>query len=129
MKKKVENAGITLIALIVTIVILLILAGVTLNLVLGDNGIISKAKEAKEKTIAAQQKESLELSYIDAIISANTSENEEDIIKIIEDAITKLNLRGIYKIQVTINQDNETGKFILDCVREDNGSLYRTETG
>lgn len=129
MKKKVENTGITLIALIVTIVILLILAGVTLNLVLGDNGIISKAKEAKEKTIAAQQKESLELSYIDAIISANTSENEEDIIKIIEDAITKLNLRGIYIIQVTINQDNETGKFILDCVREDNGSLYRTETG
>ena len=94
MKKKVENAGITLIALIVTIVILLILAGVTLNLVLGDNGIISKAKEAKEKTIAAQQKESLELSYIDAIISANTSEDEEDIIKIIEDAITKLNIKA-----------------------------------
>ena len=45
-----SNKGITLIALVVTIVVLLILAGVSLNLVLGNNGIITKAKDAKEAT-------------------------------------------------------------------------------
>ena len=49
MKTK-EMKGITLIALVVTIVVLLILAGVSINLLLGDNGIIIKAKEAKRKS-------------------------------------------------------------------------------
>ena len=40
-----KNKGITLVALVVTIVVLLILAGVSINLVLGNNGIIAKAKE------------------------------------------------------------------------------------
>ena len=43
MKTK-ENNGITLVALVVTIVVLLILAGVTINLVLGENGLITQAK-------------------------------------------------------------------------------------
>lgn len=130
MKKKLyKNSGITLIALIVTIVILLILAGITLNLILGDNGIIEKAKEAKDKTIAAQQKEKLELDYIDTILGVATSESEEELMEVIKDAITRLNIRGIYKIKVTIDQDNGIGKFVLDCVREDNNALYRSDTG
>ena len=44
------NKGITLVALVVTIVVLLILAGISLNLVLGQNGIINKAQEARDKT-------------------------------------------------------------------------------
>ena len=48
MKTK-EMKGITLVALVVTIVILLILAGVSINLVLGNNGIIAKAKDATLK--------------------------------------------------------------------------------
>ena len=54
MKTK-EMKGITLVALVVTIVVLLILAGVSINLVLGDNGIIAKAKEAKRKSAEATQ--------------------------------------------------------------------------
>ena len=46
-KRKFNEKGITLIALVVTIVVLLILAGISINLVLGENGIIKKAKEAK----------------------------------------------------------------------------------
>ena len=45
-----ETSGITLIALVVTIVVLLILAGITISLVFSENGIIAKAKEAAEKT-------------------------------------------------------------------------------
>ena len=50
-----NNKGITLVALVVTIVVLLILAGVSINLVLGDNGIIAKAKEAQSKSAEAIQ--------------------------------------------------------------------------
>ena len=52
--KKTEK-GITLVALVVTIVVLLILAGVSINLVLGNNGIIAKAKEAETKSAEASQ--------------------------------------------------------------------------
>ena len=54
MKTK-EMKGITLVALVVTIVVLLILAGVSINLVLGNNGIIDKAKEAQRKSAEATQ--------------------------------------------------------------------------
>ena len=47
-KKRQGNKGITLIALVVTIVVLIILATVSINAVLGQNGIIKKAKQAKE---------------------------------------------------------------------------------
>ena len=54
MKTK-EMKGITLVALVVTIVVLLILAGVSINLVLGNNGIIAKAKDAETKSAEASQ--------------------------------------------------------------------------
>ena len=57
--------GITLVALVVTIVVLLILAGVSINSVLGENGIIIKAKEAAEKTAAAQEREMIERNLLE----------------------------------------------------------------
>ena len=51
----IKNKGITLVALVVTIVVLLILAGVSINLVLGNNGIIAKAQEAKTKQAEASE--------------------------------------------------------------------------
>ena len=50
-----NNKGITLVALVVIIVVLLILAGVSINLVLGNNGIIAKAKEAETKSAEASE--------------------------------------------------------------------------
>ena len=47
--QKNRQKGITLIALVITILVLIILAGVTINLTIGENGIFSKAKYAKEK--------------------------------------------------------------------------------
>ena len=49
-----QERGVTLIALVVTIVVLLILAGISINLVLNNNGVISKAKEAKKQYAEAQ---------------------------------------------------------------------------
>ena len=64
MKTK-EMKGITLVALVVTIVVLLILAGVSINSVLGENGIIIKAKEAAEKTAEAQEREMIERNLLE----------------------------------------------------------------
>ena len=44
-----SNKGITLVSLVVTIIVLIILAGVSINLVLGENGIITRAKQEKTK--------------------------------------------------------------------------------
>ena len=52
-----QEKGITLIALVVTIVVLLILAGVSISLVLNNNGVISKAKDAKNQYAGAQTNE------------------------------------------------------------------------
>ena len=55
MKEKQKNTkGITLIALVVTIIILIILAGVSINLVFGQSGIITKAKNAKANLYATR---------------------------------------------------------------------------
>ena len=56
--------GITLIALVVTIVVLLILAGITISLVFSDNGIIKKAREAANKTKEAVEREQAELNQL-----------------------------------------------------------------
>ena len=74
-----EN-GITLIALVVTIVVLLILVGVSLNAIFSENGIIKRAQDAQNKmNQAAQndQKEINELSnWLDSKINANTGDNK-----------------------------------------------------
>ena len=57
--------GITLISLVITIIILLILAGVTLSLTLGDNGIITQAQKAKEAQEIAAIKEDFQLAILD----------------------------------------------------------------
>lgn len=49
--------GITLVALVVTIIVLIILAGISISLILGDNGIITKAKEAKNAQANAEAHE------------------------------------------------------------------------
>ncbi len=57
-----NKSGITLIALVVTIVVLLILAGVSISMLTGENGIIKQAQDAKEKNEIAEEKELVELS-------------------------------------------------------------------
>ncbi len=75
-----NKKGITLVALVVTMVVLLILAGVSINLVLGDNGIVKKAQEAKTKSAEASQNDLTSMDELakeleDAI---NGNENNDD---------------------------------------------------
>lgn len=54
--------GITLVALVVTIIVLIILAGVSIALVLGDNGIVTKAREGKQNYAVAANEEQAQLT-------------------------------------------------------------------
>ena len=63
-KEQLKSRGITLIALVITIIVLLILAGVSIATLTGDSGIITKAEEAKLSTELSQYKEELELYKI-----------------------------------------------------------------
>lgn len=62
-KKKLQEKGITLIALVVTIIILLILAGVTITAVMSDNGLFKKARMAAEIHTIAVEKEQINMCY------------------------------------------------------------------
>ena len=75
-KQKNKEKGITLIALVVSIIVLIILAGVSITMLVGENGIITQAQRAKEETEQAERKEESDLDYmdeyIDRIINGNT---------------------------------------------------------
>ena len=63
-----EQKGITLVALVITIIILLILAGISIATLTGENGLFKRAKDAKNNTVDAQNAENKALnSYTDAM--------------------------------------------------------------
>ena len=62
-KLKQTSKGITLIALVITIIVLLILAGVTIATLTGDNGILTRAQDAKTNNEIAEEKEAIGLAY------------------------------------------------------------------
>ena len=66
MKKSYYDKGITLIALVITIIVLLILSGITLSSVLSNDGLLSKAKLVKEKYENAKENEIIQLNSIDS---------------------------------------------------------------
>ena len=72
-KQKLQERGITLIALVVTIIILLILAGVSISMVVGENAIINKTLEASKKTDEAERKEKAELDKVSELIDETIS--------------------------------------------------------
>ena len=65
-KETKKNSGITLISLIVTIIILLILAGISISMLTGNNGIIKNARSGKTQTEIAEEREAVELSATQA---------------------------------------------------------------
>lgn len=66
-----ENKGITLISIIITVIILLILAGITISLVIGDNGLIAKSKQSGKKAEISSEKEAIQISATQAIEEEN----------------------------------------------------------
>ena len=80
MNKLKNKKGITLIALVVTVVVLIILAGVSINAVLGDNGIIKKANQAASVTKEAEVKEAINRTILEFYLTEDY-ETLEDFLK------------------------------------------------
>ena len=74
-----RERGITLIALVVTIVVLLILAGVTINAVFSDSGIIKKAQEAQNKANESVQKDMEQINALENWLNENTGESNKEV--------------------------------------------------
>ena len=72
-----ENKGITLIALVITIIVLIILAGVSVAMLVGPNGILTQAKEAAEKTAEAEAEERVKLAVMASYDGAGTIDEEK----------------------------------------------------
>ena len=65
--KNMRNKGITLIALVITIIVLLILAGVSIATLTGENGILTRAQDARTETEEAEEREAIQLAYAGAV--------------------------------------------------------------
>ena len=73
-----RESAITLIALVVTIVVLLILAGITISLVFGSNGVIQKAQDSKKQTEIGEMREKLEMAKVPVYADGNGSYKVQD---------------------------------------------------
>lgn len=132
-----QNQAITLVALVVTIVVLLILAGVTLKLVLDNNGIIQKSKEARSETIVADEKSKVEMAYLSAALKKlGDTVTAEELQEELDSSV------GAGKTVVTSNGDgtlnvlfNETGhnynvdEGTVEKVEIDNTKMAMFDTG
>ena len=105
MKKKIREKGITLIALVITIIVLLILAGVSIAMLTGDNGILSQATEAKEANIRGQEKEQIKLA-MQSLKMDKISKNISTIVTP-EELQNQLILDGAKKVVVESGENNK----------------------
>lgn len=113
------DLGITLIALVITVIVLLILAGVSLKLIAGGDGIIGKAEKAVTNHHNAKIKEELELLVAEVRIeyfSDTKNRTNTDFIKYFQDYITQNNLSNIVL--------NENG----DCTFTSSSGMTKTFT-
>ena len=124
-----NNKGITLVALVVTIVVLLILAGVSINLVLGDNGIEKRAQDAKNKTEE-------DLANTQEVMNQMTDEITEAIGELVTTVETAPYLPDdtFSKVEGTINtglviQDKEGNQYVWVVVPRTKEVYKTTELG
>lgn len=131
MKKMKIEKGITLISLVVTIIILIILAGISINLLFGDTGIITKAKNAKKEQDIVRIGEKLELEKAELAVKEY---GKLDVNKYLDQIKTK----GIIE-EIDIDRINEEsvniiveGKYVFLVEKEDSNNIkieYLGESG
>jgi len=115
-----SSKGITLIALVITIIVLLILAGVTINMVLGDDGIIGRAQGASEAQKTATVKEEIELWKANnetAKYSGKGAESVEEFVKRLKDDGITLGVKHINEI----NKEYKEYKEIIKKEKDESG--------
>ena len=127
MEKRSGNAGITLIALVITIIVLLILAGVSIAMLSGDNSILANAKKAKKDNALGDAREQVVLA-IDAAITDHFSKKynegqESDLHTAVEDVLKDLEVKvsdieykyESNKVTITYTPDSDKVTGTLDA--------------
>lgn len=103
-----KNKGITLIALVITILILIILAGIVISMTVGDNGILTKALLAKNNTTLSEDKEKQDLDTSNQLIDKYTISSrasESNLISDVTFTVTKVTGYTI-TVQISVNSAN-----------------------
>ena len=119
-----STKGITLISLVVSIVVLLILAGVSIVTLTGDNGLLNRTTSAKEKTKRAELQEVADLAYQSAIIKQRTGESVDDFLA---EIARKMTLAGYEIEDEPANPSTVTGVSLVEL--DENNSEVSITTG
>ena len=112
-KAKDNNKGITLIALVVTVIVILILAGISISTLLGNDGLINHSKNAKEDAEISEYKEQLEVIKVTAYGAEIGTPNKIEFLYTYADAIKNDNMFKNAK-EVTVDEDREVIKIITE---------------
>ena len=95
--KKNNQYGITLIALVITIIVLLILAGVTISMLAGQNGLLNRARDTEENTGISEEKEKIELAVNANLITNAGEKNTKEGLQTELDTIEGINKTHVIK--------------------------------
>ena len=137
-----KQTGITLIALVITIIVLLILAGVAIATLTGDNGILTKTADAKKVTLQGEEKEQIRLGYLDYQLASSMRQGENlsvegaEVIKNLDNTwtITFTNTRNVYTLSadggtITEQPSVQTFNFTIADDYNSNPITYTAEVG
>ncbi len=128
-QKKSKTSGITLIALVVTIIVLLLLAGISIMMLSGNNGILQRSGEAKNVTDEAQIKEQIKLSYLAAL-----SEDLNNVtLKTINEQLKNNGVKGKAtkagkKLKITVDDEKNLGS-TKSYIINDSGEISEYKQG
>ena len=119
--KNKANNGITLIALVITIIVLLILAGVTIATLIGDNGILTKATEARDKTKTVEEEEKVKLAVAGALAEDNGDDIRQESL---ESELSNYFADEDYDVAVSTNEAGEEGYLVTVTENNAEGNTY-----
>ena len=118
-----NKSGITLVSLVVTIIIMLILAGVSINAAIGENGIVTRAAEASRQSKIAHEKEELDFALTNLNIDAILGDDDSLIKDVAQDLLSRGVIDGTINRssgQVAVGRDNITGERYFFGVKGEN---------
>ena len=131
-----EKSGITLIALVITIIVFLILAGVSIAILTGDNGILTQAGEAKEANIIGEEKERISLAMqslkmekerknLSSEITAEELQNQ-----LIDDGAKNVTVENGENNNLVVNYEDSKNSYLVyqDGKIEENGEVEEGRT-
>ena len=105
--KNLKENGITLIALVITIIVLLILSGVSIAMLTGENGILTQAHNAKEETTVAEEEEKINMAVAGSSISDN------GFVEMINEKIFKQELQNQFGNEEINVEPIKDGSFVV----------------